>query len=452
MKKSGVDGNSLKEATYINKSLSTLGNVFEALEQKSAHVPYRDSKLTFLLKDSLGGESKALMLVQISPSVESCAETLCSLRFASKVHSVELGPIKRNFDMDATRYKEEAKKYKDELKEREENLNLVQQKYEEAEAKANEFEIAYNELEAKFLELNEAYQSQREELERNSDVFRCQLERSGRNNNETSFLDNSHPNSTPSRFYTSLKETVEELFDSKENYQENRFRTPTKGSLGLLNSGGKKLKRAAEDPTFGSSPFQRPTKRPTLNGPAIQVSSPSASTPSTSKNKYIHSVTPIRTGDIFSESNGTISIGMNYFNATPENVPVVKPKLKKQNPTISSNTRAQITKTSSNLSNLGRNLKSNSNISSTNEEITNEASNFSSSASFSSSRSSSSTSYCSQPLTPIRSKGPQVRSYPVSLNPNFYPSSEVSSLKQQNNNKFLTSSNSSFKTSKDTLN
>lgn len=56
VKKSGVEGASLKEASFINKSLCTLGNVFEALEQKSPHIPYRDSKLTFLLKDALGTE------------------------------------------------------------------------------------------------------------------------------------------------------------------------------------------------------------------------------------------------------------------------------------------------------------------------------------------------------------------------------------------------------------
>lgn len=318
MKKSGVDGNALKEATFINKSLSALGNVFEALEQKSSHVPYRDSKLTFLLKDSLGGDSKALMLVQISPSSDNSMETLCSLRFASKVHSIELGPIKRNFDLDASRFKDEAKKAKDELKEKDTFIALLQQKCEELDAKANQFESAYHELEFKFEQLNETFQNQMEES-------------NTQNNDLSLFLDNSSFHTTPSRFYTSLKETVEE-FEGKENYQENRFRTPTKSSLGAMSPAVKKLKRPVEEvPVFGNTPFQRPTKKPTLNPPKIQISTPSSSTahtPTSKPSKYVHNSTPIRVGDIFNETNGPVTIGMNYFNLTSSSSSTLNPKLK----------------------------------------------------------------------------------------------------------------------------
>ena len=73
-------GNQLKEAGMINKSLSALGNVINSLvdisEGKSRHVHYRDSKLTFLLRDSLGGNSKTVIIANISPSGLCFGETL----------------------------------------------------------------------------------------------------------------------------------------------------------------------------------------------------------------------------------------------------------------------------------------------------------------------------------------------------------------------------------------
>ena len=85
-------GDRLKEAQNINKSLSALGDCVQSLVSKSKHVPFRNSKLTYLLQDSLGGESKALMFVCASPCASDAPETLCSLNFASRVRNVELGP------------------------------------------------------------------------------------------------------------------------------------------------------------------------------------------------------------------------------------------------------------------------------------------------------------------------------------------------------------------------
>uniref|UniRef100_A0A8C5SGN7 Kinesin-like protein n=1 Tax=Laticauda laticaudata TaxID=8630 RepID=A0A8C5SGN7_LATLA len=97
--RSGAEGSRLREAQYINKSLSALGDVIYALRSRQSHVPFRNSKLTYLLQDSLSGESKTLMMVQVSPVEKNTSETLCSLKFAERVRSVELGPGSRRAEM-----------------------------------------------------------------------------------------------------------------------------------------------------------------------------------------------------------------------------------------------------------------------------------------------------------------------------------------------------------------
>merc|ERR1712019_218349 len=82
--KSGATGQTLKEAQNINKSLSALGDVMGSLQSKAGHVPYRNSKLTMMLKDSLGGDAKMLMIVQNSPAQINVTETLSSLNFATR--------------------------------------------------------------------------------------------------------------------------------------------------------------------------------------------------------------------------------------------------------------------------------------------------------------------------------------------------------------------------------
>ena len=90
LNKSQSVGASLKEAQHINSSLSTLSNVIEKLQAKSEHVPFRESKLTYLLKDSLGGNSKTLAIICCNPLAEHFSESSCSLRFAQKLNKVEL--------------------------------------------------------------------------------------------------------------------------------------------------------------------------------------------------------------------------------------------------------------------------------------------------------------------------------------------------------------------------
>ncbi|CAF3201396.1 unnamed protein product [Rotaria socialis] len=88
--KSGAEGNTLKEATKINLSLSTLGNVISALvDGKSTHIPYRNSKLTRLLQDSLGGNSKTAMIANIGPADYNYDETLSTLRYANRAKNIK---------------------------------------------------------------------------------------------------------------------------------------------------------------------------------------------------------------------------------------------------------------------------------------------------------------------------------------------------------------------------
>ncbi|KAJ4847412.1 hypothetical protein Tsubulata_016686 [Turnera subulata] len=94
--KSEVTGDRLKEAQYINKSLSCLGDVITALAQKNAYIPYRNSKLTLLLQDSLGGHAKTLMFAHVSPEGDSFCETVSTLKFAQRVSTVELGAARAN--------------------------------------------------------------------------------------------------------------------------------------------------------------------------------------------------------------------------------------------------------------------------------------------------------------------------------------------------------------------
>ncbi|KAL6208232.1 hypothetical protein ACLB2K_019183 [Fragaria x ananassa] len=96
--KSEVTGDRLKEAQHINRSLSALGDVIASLAQKNSHVPYRNSKLTQLLQDSLGGQAKTLMFVHISPEPDAIGETVSTLKFAERVATVELGAAKVNKD------------------------------------------------------------------------------------------------------------------------------------------------------------------------------------------------------------------------------------------------------------------------------------------------------------------------------------------------------------------
>lgn len=91
VRKTNASGQQLEEAKTINKSLSALGQVINALSSKETitHIPYRDSKLTRILQDSLGGNSKTVLVIAISPSSYNLQETLSTIRFGTRAKSIE---------------------------------------------------------------------------------------------------------------------------------------------------------------------------------------------------------------------------------------------------------------------------------------------------------------------------------------------------------------------------
>ncbi|XP_055364973.1 kinesin-like protein KIF17 isoform X3 [Betta splendens] len=111
--KTGATGERLREATKINLSLSALGNVISALvDGRSKHIPYRDSKLTRLLQDSLGGNTRTLMIACLSPADNNYEESLSTLRYANRAKSIQNRPRINEDPKDALlrEYQEEIKK------------------------------------------------------------------------------------------------------------------------------------------------------------------------------------------------------------------------------------------------------------------------------------------------------------------------------------------------------
>ncbi|EYU25460.1 hypothetical protein MIMGU_mgv1a000623mg [Erythranthe guttata] len=97
-KRTGSDGLRFKEGVHINKGLLALGNVISALgdekkRKESLHVPYRDSKLTRLLQDSLGGNSRTVMIACISPADINAEETLNTLKYANRARNIQNKPV-----------------------------------------------------------------------------------------------------------------------------------------------------------------------------------------------------------------------------------------------------------------------------------------------------------------------------------------------------------------------
>ncbi|KFK26463.1 hypothetical protein AALP_AA8G252300 [Arabis alpina] len=129
--KTGAIGQTLDEGRAINLSLSALGDVIAALRRKKGHVPYRNSKLTQILKDSLGTRSKVLMLVHISPRDEDVGETICSLSFTKRARAVESN---RGLTVELRKLREKKiSELEEEMRETQHNCKNIKSRLQEAE-------------------------------------------------------------------------------------------------------------------------------------------------------------------------------------------------------------------------------------------------------------------------------------------------------------------------------
>ncbi|XP_077403309.1 kinesin-like protein KIF3B [Vanacampus margaritifer] len=119
--KTGAQGERLKEATKINLSLSALGNVISALvDGRSSHIPYRDSKLTRLLQDSLGGNARTVMVANIGPASYNVEETLTTLHYSNRAKNIKNTPCINEDPKDAQlrKFQEEIARLKAQLEKR----------------------------------------------------------------------------------------------------------------------------------------------------------------------------------------------------------------------------------------------------------------------------------------------------------------------------------------------
>ncbi|CAI5505364.1 unnamed protein product [Closterium sp. Naga37s-1] len=163
--KSEAEGERLKEAQNINLSLSYLGEVINALAKRASFVNFRNCKLTMLLQDSLEGNAKVLMFVQVSPSDKDTVETVCSLQFACRVRGVDFGASKKQTDV--PRLKQALEKAKADCKEVKDAYQKQSEELEEVRRKtATEKEKLVSELQMQIQERQKEYQDLMDALEK----------------------------------------------------------------------------------------------------------------------------------------------------------------------------------------------------------------------------------------------------------------------------------------------
>lgn len=178
--RTGATGDRLKEAASINLSLSALGNVISALAAGNGrHVPYRDSKLTRLLRDSLGGNARTLMIACISPADVDAEETLSTLRYAARARCIKNKPVVNEDPKDAL-----LRQYQLELQRLRKLL--------ESSPKTADYEEDYDEREeAERVKREPEDTSTAQKLRDELDALRSRYEGSKDNDNDTDPLENS---------------------------------------------------------------------------------------------------------------------------------------------------------------------------------------------------------------------------------------------------------------------
>ncbi|KAF1772161.1 Kinesin-like protein [Phytophthora cactorum] len=130
--RSQVEGERLRETQHINKSLAALGDVVYALQHKAKHTPYRNSKLTYMLRDMLSGQAKTLLMLQLSPDTADVEETTCSLQFGARVSQVQMGAVKPSVESGALfKLQEENRAFEAKTQAMETQLNALQRQCEQ---------------------------------------------------------------------------------------------------------------------------------------------------------------------------------------------------------------------------------------------------------------------------------------------------------------------------------
>ena len=156
--KTNATGQTFDEGKKINLSLTALGSVIDALSQNRKYVPYKDSKLTRLLADSLGGNTKTVMFANISPASYNYDETLGTLRYASRAKLIKNAPVVNEDPKDALlrKYEEEIKALKEKLANGG-NIDEILEEVSEESDDDNEVEEENKEIVKKFMKKRSVY-------------------------------------------------------------------------------------------------------------------------------------------------------------------------------------------------------------------------------------------------------------------------------------------------------
>jgi len=178
----GATGVRLQESKKINQSLSALGNVIAALTDKKGrkHIPYRDSKLTRILEDSLGGNCKTTMMAMCSPAQEAFMESLSTLKFANRAKNIKNKP-RINEDLDQRsllrKYERELKRLRDELDSKSQSVvskrRLLEMDQQRRQAEQDKM-AAIRALEARSVEMMRE-KAEKRKLERRIAMLRSQM-------------------------------------------------------------------------------------------------------------------------------------------------------------------------------------------------------------------------------------------------------------------------------------
>jgi hypothetical protein len=146
---SGAQGKAFDEAKHINKSLSALSRVMECLQQKRQHIPFRDSTLTHLLKDTLI-DARTVMMLNLSPAASSYGQTVNSLNFGVRVRKIERAVAKRNFDLDRAAYNAKKTEMESEITTLKSEVQRLSALLSQAKSESNQHQQSIN---AKHMEL-----------------------------------------------------------------------------------------------------------------------------------------------------------------------------------------------------------------------------------------------------------------------------------------------------------